>query len=118
MEEPTMDQSEKKEDCERWNAPPDVDTTPAALPPCPQPSITGAQTALILESSASPGFLFSIDWLAFTVPCSTPTEAQKQVGGEWIELEKGFNGYPRAWLCISTAGGSGRIGTGMRHRTA
>ncbi len=39
------------------------------------------------------------------------------MGGEWIELEKGFNGYPRAWLCLSTAGGRGRIGTGMPHHT-
>ncbi len=112
-----MDQARKNEDEQGWNAPPDVDSTPAAQPPCPQPSITGAQIALVHESADPAGFAFSVDWLAFTVPGSTPKEAQERVGGEWFELEKGFNGYPRAWMCVSTAGGSGRIGTGMRHRT-
>ena len=115
-EEP-VDHTEKENDLEGWIAPPDVETTPAAQPPCPQPSITGAQTGPIKDTSDSSGFLFSVDWLAFTVPSSTAAEAQEQVGGEWIEMEKGFNGYPRAWLCLSTGGGSGRIGTGMPHRT-
>jgi phage replication initiation protein len=44
-------------------------------------------------------------------------EVQQRVGGEWMELKKGFNGYPRAWLNVSTGGGSGRMGTGMPHRT-
>ncbi len=114
-----MDQTrDNNEDEQGLNAPPDVESTPAAQPRCPQPSITGAQIALIRESSASPGFLFSVDWLAFTVPGSSAKEAQERVGGDWMELEKGFNGYPRAWMCLSTAGGSGRIGTGMLHRTA
>jgi DNA relaxase NicK len=34
-----------------------------------------------------------------------------------MQMEKGFNGYPRAWLCLSAGGGSGRMGTGMPHRT-
>jgi putative DNA relaxase len=112
-----MDKAANNEDQEVWSAPPDVDSTPAAQPACPQTSITGEQTAEVHESCDSSGFLFSVDWLAFTVPGSTPKEVQDRVGGEWIELEKGFNGYPFAWLCLSTAGGSGRIGTGMPHHT-
>src|SRR5688572_20700209 len=113
-----MDQTrDNNEDEQGLNAPPDVESTPAAQPRCPQPSITGAQIALI-RASASPDFLLSVDWLAFTVPGSTAKEPQERVGGDWMELEKGFNGYPRAWMCLSTAGGSGRIGTGMLHRTA
>jgi len=34
-----------------------------------------------------------------------------------MELEKGFQGYPRAWLSLSAGGGSGRMGTGMPKRT-
>ncbi len=96
--------------------PPSVDTTPAAQPPSPQPSITGAETAHLQDEPCLDGFLFSVDWLAFTVPSSTIEEVQQQVGGEWMQMEQGFNGYPRAWLCLSTGGGSGRIGTGMPHR--
>ena len=97
-------------------ATPDVDTTPAAQPPSPQPSMTGAETAHPQDKPPLDGFLFSVDWLAFTVPSSTVEEVQQRVGGEWMEMEKGFNGYPRAWLCLSTGGGSGRMGTGMPHR--
>jgi DNA relaxase NicK len=111
-----MHEHEKhKEDDERV-APPDVEPTPAAQPPSPQPSITGAETAQPHDEPRLDGFLFSVDWLAFTVPSSTVDEVQVRVGGEWMELEKGFNGYPRAWLCLSTGGGSGRMGTGMPHR--
>lgn len=98
-------------------SPPDVTLTPAAQPPSPQPSITGAETAHPQDGPRLDGFLFSVDWLAFTVPSSTVEDIQQRVGGEWMELEKGFNGYPRAWLCLSTGGGSGRMGTGMSHRT-
>ena len=105
----------QREDDGRF-VPPDVKLTPAAQPPSPQPSITGAETGINPEERAQEGFLFSIDWLAFTVPSSTAEEVQQRVGGEWMPMEKGFNGYPRAWLCLSTGGGSGRIGTGMPHR--
>ena len=94
-----------------------MDTTPAAQPPSPRPSITGAETAHPQNEPHLDGFLFSVDWLAFTVPSSTVEEVQQRVGGEWMELKKGFNGYPRAWLNVSTGGGSGRMGTGMPHRT-
>ena len=83
-------------------APPDVKLTPAAQPPSPQPSITGAQTAP--QENRQDGFLLSVDWLAFTVPASTIAEVQQRVEGEWMELKKGFNGYPRAWLNVSTGG--------------
>ena len=86
-------------------APPDVEPTPAAQPPSPQPSMTGAQTAHLLDEIRPEGFLFSVDWLAFTVPSSTVEEVQQRVGGEWMELKKGFHGYPRAWLYLSTGGG-------------
>ena len=102
----TMDGSRRR----MWNP------TPAAQPPSPQPSITGAETAHPQDEPRLDGFLFSVDWLAFTVPSSTVEEVQQRVGGEWMEMEKGFNGYPRAWLCLSAGGGSGRIGTGMPHR--
>ncbi|MBK5282935.1 MAG: replication initiation factor domain-containing protein [Nitrospiraceae bacterium] len=97
-------------------APPAVNLTPAAQPPSPQPSITGAETGITPQESRQAGFLFSVDWLAFTVPSSTVEDVQQRVGGDWMEMEKGFNGYPRAWLCLSTGGGSGRMGTGMPHR--
>lgn len=112
-----MDNAEKGDGADGWTAPPDVNLTPAAQPPCPRASITGAQIGPVEETPDSSGFLFNVDWLAFTVPCSTPAEAQEHVGGDWMELEKGFNGYPRAWMSLSTSGGSGRIGTGMPHRT-
>ncbi|WP_455379487.1 replication initiation factor domain-containing protein [Petrachloros mirabilis] len=110
-----MDHPDVDDGVDGRNAPPDV-PTPAAQPPRPRSSITGAQTGHLHEGSDSSGLLFSVDWLAFTVPESTPNEAQDQVGGEWMELEKGFHGYPRAWISVSTAGGSGRMGTGMPHR--
>ena len=94
-------------------ATPSVDTTPAAQPPSPRPSITGAETAHPQNEPYLDGFLFSVEWLAFTVPSSTVEEVQQRVGGEWMELKKGFNGYPRAWLNVSTGGGSGRMGTGI-----
>ena len=109
------DRGRSKED-DGWIAPPSVEPTPAAQPPSPRPSITGAETAHPQHEPPLDGFLFSIDWLAFTVPSSTVEEVQQRVGGEWMELKKGFNGYPRAWLNVSTGGGSGRMGTGMPHR--
>lgn len=72
--------------------PPSVETTPAAQPPSPQPSITGAETAHLQDEPRLDGFLFSVDWLAFTVPSSTVEDVQQRVGGEWMEMEKGFNG--------------------------
>jgi DNA relaxase NicK len=109
------DRARNEVDDER-TAPPDVNLTPAAQPPSPQPSITGAETAHPQDEPDLDGFLFSVDWLAFTVPSSTVEDIQQWVGGEWMEMEKGFNGYPRAWLYLSTGGGSGRMGTGMPHR--
>jgi len=111
-----MGKKEKDEAHDGRIAPPDVDPTPAAQPPSPQPSITGAETGIIPSEGRQEEFLFSVDWLAFTVPGSTVEDVQQRVGGDWMELEKGFNGYPRAWLCLSTGGGSGRMGTGMPHR--
>ena len=61
--------------------PPDVKLTPAAQPPSPQPSITGAQTAHPSDGIRPEGFLFSVDWLAFTVPSSTVEDVQHRVGG-------------------------------------
>jgi hypothetical protein len=68
-------------------APPDVNLTPAAQPPSPQPSITGAETARPQDEPYLDGFLFSVDWLAFTVPASTVEDVQQRVGGEWMEME-------------------------------
>ena len=85
-----MGDRQKDEEDDGRTAPPSVDTTPAAQPPSPQPSITGAETAHLQDESCLDGFLFSVDWLAFTVPSSTIEEVQQQVGGDWMELEKGF----------------------------
>lgn len=97
-------------------APPDVNFTPAAQPPSPQPSITGAETGLPPNQHQGEGFSLTVDWLAFTVPTSTVEEIQELIGGEWMPAEKGFNGYPRAWLCLNAGRGSGRMGTGMPYR--
>ena len=61
-------------------ATPSVDTTPAAQPPSPRPSITGAETAHSENKPSLDGFLFSVDWLAFTVPSSTVEE----VSNKWV----------------------------------
>ena len=71
-------------------APPSVNLTPAAQPPSPQPSITGAETAHPQDEPRLDGFLFSVDWLAFTVPSSTVEEVQQRVGGEWMETGEGI----------------------------
>ena len=102
-----VDGKKRSEEDEGGTAPPSVEPTPAAQPPSPRPSITGAETAHTQNESHLDGFLFSVDWLAFTVPSSTVEEVQQRLGGEWMELKKGFNGYPRAWLNVSTGGGSG-----------
>lgn len=93
-----------------------ADSAPAPAEPRPQLSITGAQTAYNTLDQYVPGFTMSTDWLAFTVPRSDVEAMQELVGGEWMEAKKGFNGYPRAWLCVTAGGGSGRIGTGMKNR--
>ena len=111
-----MDHLKSNEGDDGRTAPTDVEPTPAAQPPCPRTSLTGAQTGISQDAPHTSGFLFSVDWLAFTVPRCTPEEAQERMGGEWMKLEKGFYGYPRAWLSLSAGGGSGRIGTGMPHR--
>ena len=84
--------------------------------PAPNLVLRGQKLHTRQDEPRLDGFLFSVDWLAFTVPSSTVEDVQQRVGGEWMELKKGFNGYPRAWLCLSTGGGSGRMGTGMPHR--
>jgi phage replication initiation protein len=95
---------------------PGGDSPPATGPERPQPSRTGAQPEGS-DADQLGGFTLSTDWLACTVPGSTVETVKELIGGEWIEAEKGFNGYPRAWVNVSTCGGSGRIGTGMRNRT-
>lgn len=96
MEE-TMEQARNDEDQEGRTAPPDADTAPAAQPSCPQPSITGAQTGALQDHSETVGFLFSVDWLAFTVPLCTGKEAQDCVG------ENGFS-WKRALMAIRGLG--------------
>ena len=78
-----MGVSDTQPEDERRIAPPSVDPTPAAQPPSPRPSITGAETAHPQDEPRLDGFLFSVDWLAFTVPSSTVEEVQQRVGGDW-----------------------------------
>ncbi|MBX3234803.1 MAG: replication initiation factor domain-containing protein [Nitrospiraceae bacterium] len=65
--------------------------------------------------SESQGFTQSIDWLSFTVPDMALDEVLIKLGGDWIDSEKGFRGYPVAKLMTQGKGGVGKLGTGA-HR--
>jgi len=60
------------------------------------------------------GWAFSIGWLRFTVPSGTVDEIKSLVGGDWVEDQKGFQGYRHCWLSRGDHGGLGRIASGAR----
>ncbi|MFO0733720.1 MAG: hypothetical protein U0361_22735 [Nitrospiraceae bacterium] len=60
--------------------------------------------------SESQGFTQSIDWLSFTVPDMALDEVLIKLGGDWIDSEKGFRGYPVAKLMTQGKGASANSG--------
>ncbi len=67
-------------------------------------------------SSIQSGFTLTIDWLAFTLPDSSPLESAEVLYGEWAKIEGGFRGYPQQYLWTSSARGVGKLGTGALRR--
>src|SRR5579883_1573587 len=64
-----------------------------------------------MESRTHP-FTLTIDWLAFTLPKSSVEEASRTLGGDWVQSEGGFRGYPRCWIDVGSSSGVGKLGTG------
>src|SRR5512134_1218160 len=60
-------------------------------------------------------FTQTIDWLAFTIPHGTVEDTTQTVGGDWIQVEHGFRGYPICWVTRYGRQGVGKLGTGA-HR--
>ena len=58
------------------------------------------------------GFTLTIDWLAFTLPDSSPHESSAILESDWTKDKGGFSGYPRSWSWRAGRGGVGRLGTG------
>jgi len=58
------------------------------------------------------GFTLTIDWLAFTLPESSPQESSSILESDWTKDKGGFSGYPRSWSWREGRGGVGRLGTG------
>jgi len=57
-------------------------------------------------------FTLTIDWLAFTLPESSPQEVIHVLGGDWVRGKAGFRGYPVSWITSEGARGVGKLGTG------
>lgn len=57
---------------------------------------------------------FCIGWLRFTVPFALVEEIKTLISGDWIQDQKGFQGYRETWICRGHAGGLGRIATGAK----
>ena len=57
-------------------------------------------------------FTLTIDWLAFTLPESSPQEVLRVLGGDWVRGKAGFRGYPISWITSEGARGVGKLGTG------
>lgn len=68
-----------------------------------------------IESTERP-FTLLIDWLAFTLPDASEHEVRQLVGGDWVETDGGFRGYPRCWLLADGSAGVGKLGTGAPRR--
>jgi DNA relaxase NicK len=60
-------------------------------------------------------FTETLDWLAFTVPHATVEEVHTVLGGDWVQTETGFRGYPVQWIVRNGRHGVGKLGTGA-HR--
>lgn len=67
-----------------------------------------------IELSDHP-FTLLIDWLAFTLPDASVKEVCTVLGGDWIETESGFRGYPQSWV-MNEGYGVGKLGTGAPRR--
>lgn len=61
-------------------------------------------------------FTLTIDWLAFTLPDSSPQETARILETEWSQGKAGFRGYPRSWIWTKSQRGLGRLGTGAPRR--
>ena len=61
-------------------------------------------------------FTQTVDWLAFTIPNGDRSAVEKQVGGDWVEIDAGFRGYPTAAISLDGEGGVGKLGTGAPRR--
>jgi len=59
------------------------------------------------------GFTLTIDWLAFTLPDSSPQESSAILESDWTKDKGGFSGYPRSWSWREGRG-VGRLGTGAQ----
>lgn len=62
--------------------------------------------------SDNPPFTLTIDWLGFTLPKSSVDQVTRTIGGDWVQSEGGFRGYPHCWIDTGSAGGVGKLGTG------
>ncbi|RJQ44981.1 MAG: replication initiation factor domain-containing protein [Gaiellales bacterium] len=61
-------------------------------------------------------FTLVIDWLAFTLPDASDEAVREFLGGDWIEGETGFRGYPKSWISAGGSRGVGKLGTGAPRR--
>jgi DNA relaxase NicK len=61
-------------------------------------------------------FTLTIDWLAFTLPESSPQKVIRVLGGDWVRGKAGFRGYPVSWITTEGARGVGMLGTGAPRR--
>lgn len=66
--------------------------------------------------SIVPPFTLTIDWLAFTVPCSYVSDVIEVVGGDWNSIDVGFRGYPDCWMTSNGFRGVGKMGSGVPSR--
>jgi DNA relaxase NicK len=63
-------------------------------------------------------FSMGIDYLSFTVKGVPLKEVLEQLGGDFVQSEKGFRGYPVAYIGSGEAGGTAIVGTGApRNKT-
>src|SRR5688572_16966356 len=67
------------------------------------------------ESISTP-FTLIIDWLAFTVPDAFPADVMEILGGDWVQCDVGFRGYPDSWITADGFRGIGKIGSGVPSR--
>lgn len=67
------------------------------------------------ESMDSP-FTLLIDWLAFTLPDASDEAVGQFIGGDWIESETGFRGYPKCWISADGSRGTGKLDTDAPRR--
>jgi replication initiation factor len=64
----------------------------------------------------SSSFTLTIDWLAFTVPDSSPQETAHVLEADWNKGKAGFRGYPLSWIWTESQRGLGKLCTGAPRR--